>query len=55
MYRGYTGRFERRALRQVLEPGDLVLQGLIAGVQVAVVAAQLPDIFLQSLIVGPQL
>ena len=50
----HAGRFERWARRQVLEPGDLVLQGLIAGVQVAVVEAQLLDLLLQSLIVGPQ-
>ncbi|WP_256451926.1 hypothetical protein [Microvirga sp. VF16] len=37
------------ARRQVLEPRDLVLQGLIVEAQVAVVEAQPLDLLLQSL------
>jgi len=38
----------------MLKPSDLVPQGFIAGVQGAVGEAQLIDLALQSLIVGPQ-
>ena len=51
----HAGRFERRARRQVLEPGDLVLQGLVAGMQVAVVEAQPLDLLLQSIDLAGQI
>jgi len=45
----HAGGFERWTRRQVLEPGDLVLQGLVVDTQVAVVEAQLFDFLLQSI------
>ena len=39
----------------MLEPGDLVLQGLVAGVQVAVVEAQPLDLLLQSIDLAGQI
>ena len=50
----HAGRLERWARREVLEPGDLVLQSLVSNVQGAVVEAQPLDLLLQSLVVGPQ-
>ena len=51
----HAGGFERRARRQVLEPGDLVLQGLVVEAQVAVVEAQLLDLLLQSIDLAGQI
>ena len=44
----HPGGFEGRPRRQVLEPGDLVLQGLVVEAQVAVGESQLLDLVLQS-------
>jgi hypothetical protein len=51
----HAGGFERRARRQVLEPGDLILQGLVVAAQVAVVEAQLLDLLLQSIDLASQI
>ncbi len=51
----HAGRLERRARRQVLEPGNLVLQGLVIDPQVAVVEAQLLDLLLQSIDLAGQI
>ena len=51
----HAGGFERRARRQVLEPGDLVLQGLVVEAQVAVVEAQPLDLLLQSIDLAGQI
>ena len=51
----HAGRLERRARRQVLEPGDLVLQGLVVVAQVAVVETQLLDLLLQSIDLAGQI
>jgi hypothetical protein len=39
----------------VLEPGDLILQGLVVEAQVAVVAAQLLDLVLQAIDLAGQI
>ena len=51
----HAGGFERRARRQVLEPGDLISQSLVVAAQVAVVAAQMLDLLLQSIDLAGQI
>jgi hypothetical protein len=51
----HAGGFEGWARRQVLEPCDLILQGLVVEAQVAVVEAELLDLLLQSIDLAGQI